>query len=451
MPAAPPPERRNLGQLNAAQRQRNTPRRGSDFLKNIDDALKENADSDFLQEKKKAKNTAEIERIFPGVEEDEKTLSGMYEPALHNYPRGENVYRPIRPDVSTVGEFPSEVLNRDQQLRMFPKSQFHYEHGTGSFGTPYQVSRIREQQQRQDSDEDLDTPDFGTERGERDYAGFNQGNPSSDYPIGSEEYGIGSERYWNHLDRYSRTNRANDEAQSALRQANSEAQRAQRQTYIRTNINTSGTGSRATRRGRNPEAGPVRDTRTAAQLMAQGNPARAGGNLGGTHSFRGRAEPTYSSGRLPRQLTPSLRNIETDFTVYSYGTPIAWRSTEGHWEVPRINYSRTTQRHQSAIRRALSNSYHSPLAEAGYRISDLRQTHREQGINLPSKNYELNVGFETFHPEPPSEGIINAIVQDHVQRVINPAIERRRNSPSFQRQQNQRQNQPQLPLEGGIA
>ena len=447
MPAAPPPERRNLGQLNAAQRQRNTPRRGSDFLKNIDDALKENADSDFLQETKKAKNTAEIERIFPGVEEDEKTLSGMYEPALHNFPLGETVYRPIRPDYDQIPEFRSHELTYDQQRRMFPKSQFHYEHGTGSFGTPDHVSRTKEQQQRQDGDEDSDTPDFGTERTERDYAGFEQGNPSSAYPIGSE-------RYWNHLDRYSRTSRANAN-EYANRLATSSistiAAGIASRANSRTNINTSGTGSRATRRSRNPEAGPVRDTRTAAQLMAQGNPARAGGNLGGTHSFRGRAEPTYSSGRLPRQLTPSLRNIETDFTVYSYGTPIAWRSTEGHWEVPRINYSRTTQRHQSAIRRALGNSYHSPLAEAGYRISDLRQTHREQGINLPSKNYELNVGFETFHPEPPSEGTINAIVQDHIQRVINPAIERRRNSPSFQRQQNQRQNQPQLPLEGGIA
>lgn len=431
MPAAPPPERRDLGQLNAAQRQRNTPRRGSDFLKNIDDVLKENADSDFAQETKKAKNTAEIERTFPGVTEDEKTRSGMYEPALNNYPSRENVYRPVRPDYDQVSEFRSEELTYDQQRRMFPKSEPHYEFGTGS--TNNNVPRDRAHVQRQETDQDLGTPDFGTGRDERDYGGFEQSNVASNLPIGSEEY-------WNHLDRFSRTNRTRMATERALSRANP-----------RTTINTSGTETRAIRRGRNPEAGPVRDTRTAAQLMAQGNPARAGGNSGGTHSFRGRAEPAYASGRLPRQLSPSLRNIETDFTVYSYGTPIAWRSTEGHWEVPRINYSRTTQRHQSALRRALSNSYHSPLAEASYRISDLRQTHREQGINLSSKNYELNVGFETFHPEPPSEGTINAIVQDHVQRVINPAIERRRNSPSFQRQQNQRQNQPQLPLEGGIA
>jgi len=430
MPAAPPPERRDLGRLSAAQRQRNTPRRGSDFLKNIDDALKENADSDFLLETQKAKTNAGLERIFPGVEEDEKTLSGMYEPALHNYPLGENVYRPVRPDYNQVSEFLSHELTYDQQLKMFPKSQFHYDEGTGTRDS--NIPRNREQQQKRLSDEDSDTPDFGTERTERDYAGFYTADPPS-HPIGSEEY-------WNDIDEMTSHHRANASVHQYLRHATP-----------RTSINTSGTGSRAIRRGRNPEAGPVRDTRTAAQLMAQGNPARAGGNSGGRHSFRGRAEPTTGGGRLPRQLNPSLRNIETDFTVYSYGTPIAWRSTEGHWEVPNINYSRTTQRHQSALRRALSNSYHSPIAEAGYRISDLRQTHREQGINLPSKNYELNVGFETFHPGPPSEGMIDRIVQDHVQRVINPAIERRRNSPSFQRQQNQRQNQPQLPLEGGIA
>ena len=153
---------------------------------------------------------------------------------------------------------------------------------------------------------------------------------------------------------------------------------------------------------------------------------------------------------MPRELSPNLRNLETDYTVFSYSTPIAWRTTQGHWEVPRIDYSKTTQRHQSAIRRALSNSYHSPLAEAGNRISDLRQQHLEQGIRLPSRVYQVNVGFETFHPEPPSEDMINRVVQDHLQNAINPAIERHRRGTRVQRQQGQI-NQPQLPLEGGIA
>ena len=86
---AEPP--RNLGAMRDVQSQRKTPRRSSEFLKNIDAVLSEVDDSPTAREAKKAKNTAEIEKIFPGVEEDEKTLSGMYEPALHNYGRWQHL------------------------------------------------------------------------------------------------------------------------------------------------------------------------------------------------------------------------------------------------------------------------------------------------------------------------------------------------------------------------
>ena len=111
--------------------------RSDNFIKNtkamidIDRVLKENENSDFLLETQKAKTNAGLERIFPGVEEDEKNPSGMYEPALHNFPLGENVYRPIRPDYSQVPEFRSRVLTIDQQRKMFPKSHDYYELGTG--------------------------------------------------------------------------------------------------------------------------------------------------------------------------------------------------------------------------------------------------------------------------------------------------------------------------------
>lgn len=426
---AEPP--RNLGAMRDVQRQRKTPRRSSEFLKNIDSVLKEVDDSDAANETRKTKNTAEIEKIFPGVEEDEKTISGMYEPALHNYGSWQHKTVRGRPDVEYISHMASEgitsrELTVDQQRRMFPTSSAHNIVGTGS-------PIIRDTAIV--SDFDRDTPNFGTGREERDYTGFEQSGPS-DHPIGSDAY-------WNQMDFHAKHNRL---ARSRQEQSQRRVQREYTRNANRAAADILGT----TRRRRNPEAGPVTNTRSAAELMVQGQPARAGGNLGGTHSFRGRAEPAYSSGRLPRELSPGVRNIETDFTVYSYSTPIAWRSTEGHWEVPRINYSRTTQRHQSAIRRALGNSYHSPLAEAGYRISDLQQQHLEQGIRLPSRNYQLNVGFETFHPEPPSENTINAVVQNHLQNVINPAIERRRRGTRVQRQQGQR-NQPQLPLEGGIA
>ena len=428
---------RNLGDMLGAQTRRNTPRRSSEFLKNIDAVLSEVDDSQAVREAKKAKNTAEIEKIFPGVEEDEKTLSGMYEPALHNFPLDEDVVRPRRPDF--IGSIsPSNELTLNQAQRMFPASKQHVQQGTG-LRSALRTSE-RRYHQFEESDLDPDTPDFGTSRDERDYLGFEQEGPSN-YPVDSPAY-------WYQLDRRSH----NPEVRRAAATFTNREQVASVRDYYNRGNSIFGTPRRInnsrTRRSRNSEVGPVTNTRTAAELMAQGNPARAGGRSDGRHHFAGIASPPYSLGRLPSDLNPRRRNVETDYTVFSYSTPIAWRTTQGHWEVPRVNYSRTTQRHQSAIRRALSNSYHSPLAEAGYRISDLRQQHLEQGIRLPSKNYELNVGFETFHPEPPSENTINSIVEDHVQQVINPAIERYRRRPSVQRRQVQR-NQPQLPLEGG--
>lgn len=426
---------RNLGDMLGAQTRRNTPRRSSEFLKNIDAVLSEVDDSQAVREAKKAKNTAEIEKIFPGVEEDEKTVSGMYEPALHNFPFDEDVVRPRRPDF--IGSIsPSNELTLNQAQRMFPASKQHMQQGTGPRSALGTSERRYHQFEESDLDPDTRT-DFGTDRDERDYIGFQQEGPSN-YPIDSPAY-------WYQLDSRSH----NPEVRHAAATFTNREQSASARRFYNRNASRAAASILGTsRRSRNSEAGPVTNTRTAAELMAQGNPARAGGRSDGRHHFAGIASPPYSLGRLPSDLNPRRRNVETDYTVFSYSTPIAWRTTQGHWEVPRVNYSRTTQRHQSAIRRALSNSYHSPLAEASYRVSDLRQQHLEQGIRLPSKNYQLNISFETFHPEPPSENTINRIVEDHVQQVINPAIERYRRRPSVQRRQGQA-NQPQLPLEGG--
>lgn len=426
---------RNLGDMLGAQTRRNTPRRSSEFLKNIDAVLSEVDDSQAVREAKKAKNTAEIEKIFPGVEEDEKTLSGMYEPALHNYPLDEDIVRPRRPDF--IGSIsPSNELTLNQAQRMFPASKQHVQQGTGPRSALGTSERRYHQFEESDLDPDTRT-DFGTDRDERDYIGFQQEGPSN-YPIDSPAY-------WYQLDSRSH----NPEVRHAAATFTNREQSASARLFYNRNASRTAANILGTsRRSRNSEVGPVTNTRTAAELMAQGNPARAGGRSDGRHHFAGIASPPYSLGRLPSDLNPRRRNVETDYTVFSYSTPIAWRTTQGHWEVPRVNYSRTTQRHQSAIRRALSNSYHSPLQEASYRVSDLRQQHLEQGIRLPSKNYELNISFETFHPEPPSEDTISRIVEDHVQQVINPAIERYRRRPSVQRRQGQA-NQPQLPLEGG--
>ena len=426
MPDELTPEERNLEEMRRFQALGTSAnrRRSAPYLQNIDNVLKEYEDSDSARELAKAKNTAEIEKIFPGVEEDEKTLSGMYEPDVRHYALGKEVYRDRRPDVEEIISYQHIAGQRpaQEQLKMFPKSEPDTVRGTGL--PNHKIQKI-------DSDSDSDTPDFGTERDERDYAGFEA------FPLDSEFMPIGSRQYWNHLDNYSRTNILERNRAREQRQQERETEIEQRRERTRRRQNS---GSR------NPEAGPIRDIRRAAQLMAEGQPARAGGTREtGTHSFRARPEPTYHTGRLPRELSPNLRNLETDFTVYSYNTPIAWRTTSGHWEVPNVSYSRTTHRHQSAIRNALSNTHYSPFSEARERVYNLREQHRQQGINLPSTKYNLNVGFETFSPHPPSEETVNAIVQNHIEKVINPAIERRRNSRNFQRQQ-RNPNQLELPL-----
>ena len=56
-------------------------------------------------------------------------------------------------------------------------------------------------------------------------------------------------------------------------------------------------------------------------------------------------------GRLPRDLDATAR--DADYVVYSYATPIAWR-TQGQWHTPAERYSVTTSRHQSLIFTAIA-------------------------------------------------------------------------------------------------
>jgi hypothetical protein len=53
-----------------------------------------------------------------------------------------------------------------------------------------------------------------------------------------------------------------------------------------------------------------------------------------------------SFGRIPREYRASL--MDAEYVVYSYVTPIAWR-TQGQWVTPDVKYSVTTSRHQSRI------------------------------------------------------------------------------------------------------
>ena len=46
--------------------------------------------------------------------------------------------------------------------------------------------------------------------------------------------------------------------------------------------------------------------------------------------------------------------IGIDYVIYSYDTPIAYRTNDGKWAIPDAKYSVTTSKHQSTIRYAVS-------------------------------------------------------------------------------------------------
>lgn len=63
------------------------------------------------------------------------------------------------------------------------------------------------------------------------------------------------------------------------------------------------------------------------------------------------------SGLLPEEHRLQLRadsEGQEIYVVYSYATPIAWRTADGVVRVPDVRYSRTTGRHQSYVRGWLS-------------------------------------------------------------------------------------------------
>lgn len=65
-----------------------------------------------------------------------------------------------------------------------------------------------------------------------------------------------------------------------------------------------------------------------------------------------RGVPTLDGfGRLPDEYRRSA--LFSDYTVYSYATPIAWHHVDDGWVVPDVSYSVTTSRHQSKIRAAI--------------------------------------------------------------------------------------------------
>ena len=97
------------------------------------------------------------------------------------------------------------------------------------------------------------------------------------------------------------------------------------------------------------------------------------------------------TGRLAPEHQPdnSDRNV-----VYSYNTPIAWRQHDDTVVVPTQRHSKTTNRHQAAVTRALSDAgYHSPQRIADNMLrAAYQQDRHKQTAGSP-------VGFKHYFPE----------------------------------------------------
>lgn len=59
----------------------------------------------------------------------------------------------------------------------------------------------------------------------------------------------------------------------------------------------------------------------------------------------GRSGSATGTGQLPDEFAAEARDAV--YVIYSYHTPIAWRTAAGSWVQPLTSYSPTTSRHQS--------------------------------------------------------------------------------------------------------
>lgn len=71
-------------------------------------------------------------------------------------------------------------------------------------------------------------------------------------------------------------------------------------------------------------------------------------------TLRGRKGAPVSFGMLPRGEHGGIWNAAAgaDYVIYSYATPVAWRSA-GTWHVPPFRYSVTTSKHVGRVRTAI--------------------------------------------------------------------------------------------------
>jgi hypothetical protein len=372
-------------------------------LANIDAALNANEDMRVEQgirtvgeERRRAANEAEIRRIFPGIEEDEANPSGMYEPSTDFFPWGDERYTGDYDH--NFGIEPRRIVGTNKNLKYMPERE--------------------EIDLSPDWPEDLLTVEPFINNNISFHRMAERQNLS---PNGNTRYvdGRGNTLWpWRNIE-YSSDSSSRPTTRSS--------------------------GSRTVRRG----SGPRSDMRTAAERMVAGQQARAGR---GGETMRGVANGFTHTGRLDTTNLTSHqeRGTDTDFTVYSYNTPIAWRQpqqdVEGSpvgWTVPTQRYSVSTSRHQSTLRGALSRAnFVSPEALAEQK---LRQLHASQsGTRLGRSFFDPGHATHSFIQDPRlAEQLSDQIVSRHLEQVVNPERDRRIQNRSRRSTANRRQSQEQ--------
>ena len=99
---------------------------------------------------------------------------------------------------------------------------------------------------------------------------------------------------------------------------------------------------------------PQLNQRDAIHYIATGQQFKASALSGNSVK-----EYTPNAGRLDREeyakLIEATSRPEWVYVVYSYGTPIAWRTSEA-WYVVEQKFSVTTSKHQNYVRRAIAES-----------------------------------------------------------------------------------------------
>lgn len=461
--------------------------RSDDALRRIDEVLSSIAPAteEQLHEAAKWSTNRRLEEIFPGLAEDERTASGIYEPDIRHYapkthtPTDTSVYRPsIAEALKQFSGYLQDLDDEDlvapnlqgveptiQEARQLHSSrQTERETSAMRSDQPPAASRFESmlpQSQRTSSrlpyqhELDLHPSDPWANvdsRGSRVGDFFYSQNADED------SYGYGpamehvplSDSYWTAIDKHNEGIRARYKRLRLGEQQNSLREQ-------RTARSRPGTRSR-------PVRGNIRGAMhpTVSRAIASNRPFSSGGRRHPGGTIRGRTDIHPFSGLMEGNASElfhqHLQDNAIDYVIYSYNTPIAWRTThtEGEnefnrWHVPRQRHTITTSRHQSAVHHALrENNFRSVGVETDIELQRMAGRQRESP-RVGRRFYNLMPDrVDTYEPSSASSNEdfndrVNTAVRVHLRNIVEPQRVRRLRNRRVRPDESH--GQPQLPLE----